>query len=401
MASFQTYKTKNGERYMFKIYTTINPATGKPRPTTRRGFKTLGEAKDAARHMENEIEAGNSLKDIPVTFKEFSDIWIKTYEEERGVKPGSIRVRKHEISKLLPFFENIKMTDITQQQYQNALGKLNQKFARNTLTGIHNTGKMIFRKAMEKEIIKKNPTEYSYIPKRAKTVEELEKIYELPKYMEKEDLALFLKTAKLHGLELDFEMFVTLAYTGLRAGELCPLKETDMTENNDGRFLLSITKTYYNPNNNIRSFQLVTPKTLSSRRVIDIDDLVVGCVKSVIERNKEIKKIAKEEYYDKGFIFVNNGAYPGYPVYVKLIEQRMARLLKLCGLNESLTPHSLRHTHTSLLAEAEVSLERIMERLGHSDDEITRKVYLHTTEAVRKRDAEKFGNLMKGVLDFD
>jgi integrase len=38
----------------------------------------------------------------------------------------------------------------------------------------------------------------------------------------------------------------------------------------------------------------------------------------------------------------------------------MQRLLKLAGLNEELTPHSLRHTHTSLLAEAKVGLEEIM-----------------------------------------
>nr|WP_280518664.1 tyrosine-type recombinase/integrase [Lederbergia wuyishanensis] len=386
---------------MFKIYTGIDPATGKRKHTTRRGFKSLGEARTAARHMENEIEAGNSLKDIPITFKEFSELWISLYQEERGVKPGTIRIRRHEINNLLPYFKNIKMADITQQQYQNALGKLNQKFARNTLDGIHRTGRMIFRKALEKEIIKKDPTEFAYIPRKAQTVEELESFYELPKYMEKEDLALFLKTAKENGLDLDFEIFVTLAYTGIRIGELCPLKKTDLIKNNDGGYSLSITKTYYNPTNNIKSFKLVTPKTKSSRRIIDIDNLVVRCLKSVIERNEEIKRIAGKDYLDEGFIFVNNGTNPGYPLYVKIIQQRMRRVLKLAKLNESLTPHSLRHTHTSLLAEAGVSLERIMERLGHSDDDITKKVYLHTTEAVRKRDSEKFGNLMKSVLDFE
>lgn len=50
----------------------------------------------------------------------------------------------------------------------------------------------------------------------------------------------------------------------------------------------------------------------------------------------------------------------------------MKRLLTIAGLNEELTPHSLRHTHTSLLAEAGVSLEQIMDRLGHSDDKITK-----------------------------
>lgn len=33
----------------------------------------------------------------------------------------------------------------------------------------------------------------------------------------------------------------------------------------------------------------------------------------------------------------------------------MKRLLKFAGLNQKLTPHSLRHTHTSLLAEVIVS----------------------------------------------
>ena len=46
----------------------------------------------------------------------------------------------------------------------------------------------------------------------------------------------------------------------------------------------------------------------------------------------------------------------------------MARLLRIAELNPELTPHSLRHTHTSFLAEAGVSLEQIMDRLGHSDD---------------------------------
>ncbi|MDY0395487.1 tyrosine-type recombinase/integrase [Virgibacillus halophilus] len=106
------------------------------------------------------------------------------------------------------------------------------------------------------------------------------------------------------------------------------------------------------------------------------------------------------EYHNEKFIFVTS-RYADYPIYPKIIQQRMARILKLAKLNEELTPHSLRHTHTSLLAEAGVSIERIMERQGHSDDETTKQVYLHTTDAVRKQDAKKFGNLIKNVLKID
>lgn len=400
MASFKTYNTKQGERWLFKIYTNeIDPKTGRRKQTTRRGFKTKREAEVAARHMENDLEKGIGVINNSITFGEFAKRWIKMYEEENGVKPGTVRIRNHEINNLNKHLENIKMTDITWQRYQNAIHKLSNEFAKNTLDGIHVTAGMIFNKARQLDIIKKDPTEFAYIPKKNKTVEELENEEELPKYMEKEELALFLQVAQEKGLELDFEIFLTLAYTGLRVGELCALKEGDISYNNG--YLLSVTKTYYNPVNNVKKYSLVTPKTKTSRRTIDVDPMVIEALKGVIERNKEIKKEVGKEYHDKNFIFINRNKYPGYPVYPKIIQQRMARILKLANLNQALTPHSLRHTHTSLLSEAGVSIERIMERLGHSDDEITKQVYLHTTDAVRKRDAEKFGNLMKNVVKFD
>ena len=43
----------------------------------------------------------------------------------------------------------------------------------------------------------------------------------------------------------------------------------------------------------------------------------------------------------------------------KKFGNRMKRLLKLTNLNQGLTPHSFRHTHTSLLAEAGVGLIEI------------------------------------------
>ncbi|MBT2758089.1 hypothetical protein J7E71_19665 [Mesobacillus foraminis] len=48
----------------------------------------------------------------------------------------------------------------------------------------------------------------------------------------------------------------------------------------------------------------------------------------------------------------------GYPIVIKTIQNRMARLLRISGLNPDLAPHSLRHTHTSLIVEAGVSLNK-------------------------------------------
>ncbi|MGP3787194.1 tyrosine-type recombinase/integrase [Paenibacillus sp. 1A_MP2] len=97
------------------------------------------------------------------------------------------------------------------------------------------------------------------------------------------------------------------------------------------------------------------------------------------------KKRKQNKYHDEGFVFARTGEYAGYPLVIKIVNNRMKRLLKLAKLNPDLSPHSLRHTHVSLLAEAGASLEQIMQRLGHSNDEITRRIYLHITKPKEKR----------------
>ncbi|MCG7346127.1 tyrosine-type recombinase/integrase [Sporosarcina sp. ACRSL] len=66
-------------------------------------------------------------------------------------------------------------------------------------------------------------------------------------------------------------------------------------------------------------------------------------------------------------------------------------------MNRELTSHSLRHTHTSLLEEAGVALEQIRDRLGHSDDQITKDVYLHATQETKKEASQKFSELMRSL----
>ncbi|SDF73589.1 Phage integrase family protein [Fontibacillus panacisegetis] len=113
----------------------------------------------------------------------------------------------------------------------------------------------------------------------------------------------------------------------------------------------------------------------------------------------EIKKLNKDTYYHD-FIFAKTEHNKGYPELIKTIHNRMRRLLllRLAGLNEKLSPHSLRHTHVSLLAEAGADIFQIIERLGHSNDEQIRTVYLHVTKTMEKEAALKVYNEIK--IDF-
>jgi integrase len=113
---------------------------------------------------------------------------------------------------------------------------------------------------------------------------------------------------------------------------------------------------------------------------------------------KETVMKYRDIYHEEDFVFTSiDEELPGYLLYIKKVENRMRRLLKLAELNPELTPHSLRHTHTSLLAEAGVSLPQIMERLGHKDEDTTKNVYLHVTEEMKKEASQKFKELMENL----
>jgi integrase len=195
-------------------------------------------------------------------------------------------------------------------------------------------------------------------------------------------------------LELDYLMFLVLSYTGMRVGELVALKWKDVDFVNH---TISITKTYYNPNINTLKYQLVPPKTRKSRRKIIVDEDVIIALKEHKKKQDQVIQELGEAYFNNNFIFAKMERQYGYPIVIKTVQNRMARLLAIADLNRKLTPHSLRHTHTSLLAEAGVSLEQIMDRLGHTDDQITKNVYLHVTQEMKKEASQKFSELMRSL----
>lgn len=384
-----------GATWSYIIDIGINPQTGKRKQKKKGGFKTKQEAQNAAAQLITELNSGIYVEEKNITFEQYADEWIENYQNSGKVKISTVRVRLNEKEKFLQFFGKYKMKDVTKRMYQQALNDLKkQGYADNTLDGIHSTGRMIFKQAVADDVIKVDPTTFASIPRSQKTVEEIEKEKEIPKYLEKEELALFLNTAKTQGLDRDYPIFLTLAYTGIRIGELAALKWKDIDFKEQ---TISISKTLYNPTSNVKNYTLLTPKTKTSKRIIDVDKIVLNELLKLKNMQNEIKMKYRKIYHDQDFVFAQLNNNPGYPVYLKLIRVRIHRLLKLAGLNENLTPHSLRHTHTSLLAEADVNLEVIMQRLGHSDDEVTKNIYLHVTKPKKKEASQKFSELMSNL----
>jgi integrase len=380
---------KRGKTYTYVLDIGKNPLTNKRQRASQGGFRTKGEAQAALAKIQTEYNEGSYIDETEIKLSEFCDKWLGIYESTGKVKISTIRVRKHEIGNIKNYFKEIKLKDVTGLIYQSFLIELNKTFATNTLKGIHRTARMIFKKAIELKLIKEDPTEYAEFPKKQKTVEELEHEKDIPKYFEKNELKDFLDCVEVDPDQQYYAIFVLLAYTGMRIGELCALKWKDIDFNKKE---IRIYKTYYNPGNNTTKYTLLTPKTKQSKRTITIDDFTVNVLKAhKAYQNRFILKMPT--WYREDFVFTKIISNPGYPELPKQIGNKMSQLVSKHGFTK-LTPHGLRHTHTSLLAQAGVSLEEIMERLGHKDDKTTRDIYLHVTKEMKKTATHKFSNLM-------
>ena len=389
MAQFR----QRGKTWTYVVDMGIDPLTKKRRPQiSKGGFKTKKEAMAAARIVELEKQNGTLTKESLIPFEQFAQDWLKNYSRS-GVKISSVRAREKEMKHFISVWGPFPISKITKKMYQERILDLFEKYSQNYMDGIHACGRMIFRQAVELGMMKVNPTENFRLPKKQQTVEELEKEEEEINFLEKEELAHFLKLTHTDGLEMDHLVFTVLSYTGLRIGELLALKWADF---NAEQATLRITKTLYNPTNNFEKYQLLTPKTTGSKRTIEIDDMLVKMLKKHKIKQKEIKLKNKPIYQDNGFIFARDD---GHPQLRKVFETRLHRLLKKAGITKNITPHSFRHTHASLMFEAGATIKEVMERLGHTDPKTTTVIYTHVTQSTKEKTSQQFSKLMKGLLN--
>lgn len=82
-----------------------------------------------------------------------------------------------------------------------------------------------------------------------------------------------------------------------------------------------------------------------------------------------------------------------------MLNQTVRRIGAITDINKQFRTYILRHTHISLLAEAGVDLNFIMNRVGHKNSDTTTKIYLHVTSGMRANASEKmhakFSDLMR------
>lgn len=186
-------------------------------------------------------------------------------------------------------------------------------------------------------------------------------------------------------------------FTGMRIGEVFGLCWSDIDFENK---LISINKTFYF-HGKIKegiSATLDIPKTPHSIRTIPVSDIVINELKNLEKYNKE-SKLKTGKYYQK-YTVINNVIYDvDYKDFGAIPVDFIFRLengtinqspLKRYLSKNNLHFHTLRHTHATMLLEADVNIKEISERLGHSTIQITLDTYAKTTEISRSKTVDKF-----------
>ena len=370
------YTVKNGEtRYLFQTYLGIDPATGKERRTTRRGFKTMKEAKQAERNLlldveENGLPSNQSDGFRDPTFEELASLWLENYKTT--VKPSTFENVRVKVEKMTEeHFDGLKLKKITVAYCQRVVIELSKNYVLyNHYLSVINR---IFKYAVLMDILDSNPFDKVIKPKSRQTQRK-------GNILTKEELKEFLKLAQNTTLSYFFPLVHLMSYTGLRQGEALALKWSDIDFENKK---ITVDKTAVR----IKEKQtLQTPKTKNSKRVISIDPTTLSILKSW--KKDQIKiyfKNGKHFEGDDNFIFTNER---GEWVHIHNFIRYFKRFIADHKL-KPITPHGLRHTHASLLFSAGVEPKNISDRLGHSTVQITLDLYTHITEEQRTDTVEK------------
>lgn len=152
-------------------------------------------------------------------------------------------------------------------------------------------------------------------------------------------------------------------YTGLRLGELCALKWTDIDEA-DMTLKVDRTVQRITVDGGRAKTALVenNPKTMSSRRIIPLP-------REVLAPLMDLKAGQCYEHY------VFGGKLPLEP---RTMQYRFQKILEKSGINAR-NFHILRHTFATNGIENGMDIKALSEILGHSDVKITLNRYVHPT----------------------
>ena len=196
-----------------------------------------------------------------------------------------------------------------------------------------------------------------------------------------EEVEQFYTVAGGHRFE---QLYVLAIHTGMRVGELCGLKWTDVDLE---RGYLTVSRNLQR----VTGMGLVegSPKN-GKRRTIDLNEGAVRALKTERELQSLRKNMAEEAWINEGGVFSTD---TGSGVDNQFVSKTFSKLVKPTTLTD-IDLHELRHTFTSLAALTGSNIEAVSKVQEHSSIQITTDTYQHLFRSQTQSVVGKVGELV-------
>lgn len=339
--------------------------------------KTRKEVSEKLNSILYQKQTGSYVAPSKVLLSNWLYQWLHNYAEI-SVRPSTyISYEGYVYNHINPILGNIPIQQITpvivQDFYNNKFesGRIDGSggLSAKTIRNMHNMLHQSLDQAKVNGLIMNNPTDSAVIPKQEKK--------EMRVLSVQEQLSLM---SVLHMHRLGFAIMLDLA-TGLRIGELCALKWSDVNFNRRtikvSRTLQRIKMSMAQQINGESTTAIVegNVKTNSGFREIPLPD-------KIFERLLEHQQVQISEMNYYGQLYQNYGyifAMPlGTCVEPHTMRDAFEYLLKCANIDHA-NFHALRHTFATRAIENGVNIKTLSDILGHSQVQITMDLYCHSS----------------------
>lgn len=270
------------------------------------------------------------------------------------------------------------LANLDRRFLQEAIEKIIESNGYITAKKVRHRLRGIFNYAVQYSYIENNEVDYTTIPKKPRTLEELEKKRNNFLTMQEiKTLVDVLNSREYHQKYAD--MVIVLALTGMRYGELAALQLKNIDFQNNK---IEITGNFDSVNK-IKTL----PKTTNSIRTIKVSETVIEAIQRQIVRLSERFQPLNSEDYIFCFEKWNN------PTTIACFIQVLKKYGKQAGIEKNLSSHIFRHSHISFLAESGLPIKSIMDRVGHSNAKMTLEIYSHTTADMEDKLVNKLDSI--------
>ena len=364
------YKKRADGRYCTHVVIGAKPDGGPQRKTIY--AKTIRELEEKAAELRRQVGKGTVVQGGSISVNDWGQEWLSAYKS--GVSGKTYSMYKSTLTAhIIPSIGRMRLKDVRPFHLQQLITSMQGKKLTRTINHTVLTLKQMFKRAVENNLLERNPVDLIDAPKRHKPTK---------RALTAEERASF-EAAPLPPIERAF--LLMLMYTGLRRGEVLALTWSDI---NMQAKTVSVSKTWSSDGN--KAWIKPSPKSAAGNRDVPMPE-------SLYDTIEALRSTATSD-----FLFPSSkGTLMSETVYRRFWVRIADALNTSLGgtsaqrvLRSDVTPHIFRHTYATMLFYAGIDIKTAQYLLGHSSITMTLDIYTHLDKGKVSEAAVKLNNFV-------